>query len=305
MSAKRPHIVVVGSLNVDHTLRVPHLPMPGETLTASSAFTCFGGKGANQALAAARAGAEVVLVGAVGPDDYGARYLEHLQQEGIDTRCLRVSTIPTGAAFIAVDDRGENTILVHPGANHDLLPEHLMSHAAIIREADALLLQLECPLATVQQAVAQARVAGVRVVLNPSPWSKAFLEAGMEVDVLIVNETEAGHLLGQDWERALQQTEVALMRARCQTLVITRGARSTLALSAVEGLVEVDAMSVIPIDTVGAGDSFAGALVVALSEGQPLRQAICFANVAGALATQQPGAQPAIPQRAQILSLLP
>jgi ribokinase len=304
MPMQRPNIVVVGSLNVDHTLRVPHLPVPGETLTASSAFTCFGGKGANQAIAAARAGAQVVLIGATGKDDYGARYLEYLQQEAIDTRCLHASNIPTGAAFIAVDDRGENTIMVHPGANHDLLPAHIESHASIISAADVLLLQLECPLATVKQAAELARNAGVRVLVNPSPWSEAFVQAGIHADVLIVNETEVERLLSLDLEHALQQPEEVLMRARCQVLVVTRGARSTLTMSKEDGLLEVDVLPLTPIDTVGAGDSFAGALAVALGEGQSLVNAIRFANVAGALATQQAGAQAAIPKREQILARL-
>lgn len=143
---QRPKIVVIGSLNVDHTLRVPHIPAPGETITATAAFTCLGGKGANQALAAARAGGDVTLIGCVGEDDFGTRYIEHLRSEGIHTAAILKAGPSTGCAFITVDDAGENSIVVSPGANHALTPIHVDEHAALIRSAAALLLQLECPL---------------------------------------------------------------------------------------------------------------------------------------------------------------
>lgn len=287
MAMQRPRIVVVGSLNVDHTLRVPHIPAQGETLTSSSMLTCFGGKGANQAVAAARAGGAVSMIGCVGQDDFGARYVEALESEGIDTAGVLRSTLPTGTAFIAVDDRGENSIIVNAGANHAITPEDIDRHAVLIRSADALLLQLECPLAVVQRAAEIAREAGVRVILNPSPLSAEYLAARFEVDTLIVNEGEAAQITPRR----------NLAEAMCRHLIITRGAESTLSITE-KGMEEYAPPQVTPVDTVGAGDTFAGTFAVASSEGRG--DAIRFANAAGALATLKAGAQPAIPMRGEI-----
>ena len=284
-------VVVVGSLNIDYTLRVPRIAAPGETLTARSMFSCLGGKGANQAIAAARAGARAALIGCVGEDESGTRYIKALKKEGIDTRGIQRSSTPTGVAFIVVDDAGENSIIVNPGANHEVTKAQVERHAALIREADALLLQLECPLSVVRLAAEIARAAGVRVILNPSPLTEAFLADPFEVDVLIVNEGEARKLVPN---RRLQE-------ARSRQLVITRGAESTLHVTK-GGLVEYVPPKVLPVDTVGAGDAFAGAFAVASSEGQA--HAVAFGNAAGALATQKAGAQPSIPSREAILLAL-
>jgi ribokinase len=285
MNASRPKIVVVGSLNVDHTLRVPHIPVPGETVSAHEMLTCFGGKGANQAVAAARAGGLVSLIGCVGTDDFGTRSVEALKSEGIDTRGISRSETPTGCALIAVDDAGENAIIVHPGANHALTPADIDAQAEHIRGADALLLQLECPLPVVRRAAEIARENGVMVLLNPSPLSDAFLAEPFEVDVLIVNEGEAQRITP---DRNLRD-------AGCRRLIITRGARSTLCITD-EGVGEFAPPKVVPLDTVGAGDTFAGAFAVSRS--------IPFANAAGALATLKAGAQPSIPRRHEIEALL-
>ena len=279
--ASAPSIVVVGSLNVDHTLRVPRLPAPGETLTSSSMLTCFGGKGANQAVAAARAGGRVAMIGCVGVDDFGTRYIEALKAEGIDTTGVLRSETPTGSAFIAVDDAGENSIIVNPGANHAITVADIDKHAELIRKADALLLQLECPLRVVRRAAEIAREAAVKVLLNPSPLSEAFLADRFEVDVLIVNEGEAAKIM-QDGD---------FNQAKCRQLIMTRGAESTLHMTA--DRVETFAPpKVTPVDTVGAGDTFAGAFAVSGD--------IAFANTAGALATLKAGAQPSIPTRSEI-----
>jgi ribokinase len=281
METKRPSIVVVGSLNVDHTLRVPRIPAPSETLTSSSMLTCFGGKGANQAVAAARAGGRVAMIGCVGVDDFGTRYIEALKAEGIDTSGVLRSETPTGSAFIAVDDAGENSIIVNPGANHATTPADIENQAERIRAADALLLQLECPLPVVRRAAEIAREAGVKVILNPSPLSEAFLADRFDVDVLIVKEGEAAKITPN---RDLKE-------ARCAQLIITRGAESTLSLTEA-GVSEFAPPKVTPVDTVGAGDTFAGAFAVSGD--------ISFANTAGALATLKAGAQPSIPTRSEI-----
>ena len=291
MEKTLPKVVVVGSLNIDYTLRVPRIPAPGETLTARSMFSCLGGKGANQAIAAARAGARAALIGCVGADESGARYIEALKNEGIDTRGIQRSQIPTGVAFITVDDAGENSIIVNPGANHEVTRAQVERHADLIREADALLLQLECPLPVVRLAAEIARAAGVRVILNPSPLTEAFLADYFEVDVLIVNEGEAQKMAPN---RCLRE-------AKCRQLVITRGAESTLHVTE-GGLVEYVPPGVLPVDTVGAGDAFAGAFAVASSEGEA--HAVAFANAAGALSTQKTGAQPSIPWREAIVLAL-
>ena len=281
---------MVGSLNIDYTFRVPSIPAPGETLTARGMFSCLGGKGANQAIAAARAGAKTALIGCVGEDESGTRYIEALKNEGIDTRGVERSSTPTGVAFIVVDDAGENSIIVNPGANHEITKAQVERHADLIREADVLLLQLECPLPVVRLAAEIASAAGIRVILNPSPLTEAFLADPFEVDVLIVNEGEAQKIAPN---RNLQE-------AKIRQLVITRGAQSTLHVTE-GGQVEYVPPQVLPVDTVGAGDAFAGAFAVASSEGQA--HAVAFANAAGALATQKAGAQPSIPWREAILAL--
>lgn len=295
-----PAIVVVGSLNVDFTYRVPRLPRPGETVTATGVFECFGGKGANQAIAAARAGGRVAMIGCVGEDDAGARYLAHLQREGIDTSGLRRVAAPTGSALITVDDRGENSIVVNPGANHALTPADLDANAALIRDARALVMQLECPLATVLRAAEIAAEADTRVFLNPSPWLDELARIKFPARaVWIVNEQEASFVAGVAMANDRHDLDLARARAGAELLVVTRGARSTIAVSLAERW-ECPPPQVEPVDTVGAGDSFAGALAVALTEGRPVAHALLFANAAGALATLKPGAQTAIPTRDEI-----
>ncbi len=297
-----PKIVVVGSLNVDHTLRVRRLPAAGETLRASGAHSCFGGKGANQALAAARAGGEVALIGCVGGDAFGDRYLQYLRDEGIRTDGITKVAAPTGSAFIAVDDAGENTILFNPGANDALEPQHLDSHASLIRSAAVLLLQLECPWSTILHAARMAVASGVPIILNPSPLSPEFIATGLPCDTLIVNEHEATMLSATTLDELEAQPRRALERMHCRQLIVTRGGNPTLALTA-ERAFRVAPPRVTPVDTVGAGDAFAGAFAVALAGGEELTQAVRFANAAGALATQRIGAQSSIPDRDAIVRL--
>jgi len=291
-----PTVLVVGSLNVDHTFRVPRIPTAGETLTATGAFTCFGGKGANQAIAAVRAGADAIMIGCIGDDESGNAYRDHLIAEGIDTTNLVATPdIATGSAFITVDDAGENSIVVHPGANHALTPEMIDAAAPAFSDADVLLLQLECPLPAVKRAAELAVECGAMVIINPSPWNDALRDAGIPVDIFILNESETRSLTGRD--PATFDGDPA--DYGCNTMIITRGARPTLAICA-DGTFEFAPPTVTPIDTVGAGDTFAGAFAVARAEGRPLREAVEFANHAAALAILRPGAQTAIPTRDQI-----
>jgi ribokinase len=301
--SERPKIVVVGSLNVDHTLKVPRIPAPGQTIMASGALTSFGGKGANQALAAARAGGDVALIGCVGDDDFGGRYIQHLRAEGIAVEGIVKATVPTGSAFITVDDAGENAIVVNPGANAALEPHHLDTHAAIIRSAAALLLQFECPLPTVCHAVGIAKAGGVPVILNPSPLSPEFLLAGLACDTLIANEHEAAAVAGMSVAELEVAPARALSIARCRELIVTCGGAPTLVIAG-DAIARIPPPKVTPVDTVGAGDAFAGAFCVARAVGASLEEAVRFANAAGALATQKIGAQSSIPTRKEITALL-
>ncbi len=301
MSAKAK-IAVVGSLNIDFTYLVARIPAPGETVASRGLQVTFGGKGANQAIAAHRAAGAVELVGSVGSDDHGARYLEALLREGIGVESVKaVPGLPTGSAAIVVEASGENTIVVEPGANGAVNGEMIQRSRPAIEEADVLLIQLECPLEALAQASEMARASGIKIVVNPSPWSAAFLSAGILADYLIVNEREAALLLNATPE-LLEGLETGKAKELgVEALIITRGARSTLVVARdAERVLEVPALSVTPVDTVGAGDSFAGALAVAIAEGLPLERAVRFANAAGALATQKRGAQSAIPFRKQI-----
>jgi ribokinase len=296
-----PIIAVVGSLNVDHTFRVRTLPTPGETVTASGALTCFGGKGANQALAAARAGAKVRMIGCVGEDDAGRGYQDYFRASGIEiSGIVATPETSTGSAFITVDDAGENSIVVSPGANHSLSADMINDLADAIRSADMLLLQLECPLPTVRRAAEIAKDAGVCVVLNPSPWNEALLKAPLPSDILIANASEASALAG----RKIDSEVVDPRSFNTLTLIVTRGSESTLAFPEDSDQIEISPPQVTPVDTVGAGDTFAGAFAFSHATGASLREAITFANSAAALATLKPGAQSAIPERSEVLNFL-
>ncbi len=304
MRENGPRIVVVGSLNVDSTCHVEALPRPGETIRVKDVSTARGGKGANQAVAAARAGGRVSLVGCVGNDAAGAEYCASLEQEGIATDLVRSVDGSTGAAVIALDDRGANMILVHPGANGCVASEDVSRAAERIRAADVLLIQLEVPLPTLREAVALARTAGIRVLLNPSPWLPELLDFPMPVDAVIVNE-HVVELLTKHTVDQLMAAPMAVMSALpADLLVVTRGAAESLVVTRDGETVRVEAFPVTPVDTVGAGDAFAGAFAVAWGEGMPLANAIRFANAAGALATLKIGAQAATPTRAEIEALM-
>lgn len=296
----QPRIAVVGSLNVDYTLRVKRLPLPGETLTATGAYTEYGGKGANQAVACARAGGAVSLVGCLGEDAPGAGYLAHLRGEGIETRWIKRTATPTGSAYITVADSGENQIVVYPGANWDLRSEDIETAREVIQGCDAILLQLEVPWETVRCAAMLAREGGVPIFMNPSPLRDDFFDLQIPVDVLIVNENEASRLLGRESGLTVEMGQALQKNVGCESLVITRGGASTWAFRTNEAPLNMHPPRVRARDTVGAGDAFTGALALRLAEGVSLGEAVRFANTAGALAAMVLGAQPSIPTRDQI-----
>lgn len=271
--------VVVGSTNVDLVLSVPALPAPGETLLGTGARREAGGKGGNQAVALARLGAQVSFVSAVGGDGDGSWSLDRLAEEGVDVTGVTVVDAPTGLAVVMVDPRGENSIVVTPGANAHVVPPGRV-------EADVLLLSLEVPLPAVAAAVGTARAAGVPVVLNAAPALPLPPDLLAAVDVLVVNETE--------WE--------SLGRPAEGTVVVTRGGAGCLVVA--DGLTsEVPAVPVEVVDTTGAGDCFAAALAFGVGQRQELVDAARFAVRAAALSVTAHGARGLLPTPAQVAAL--
>lgn len=296
-----PRVVVVGSLNLDLIAQVEHLPAAGETAAGTALLRRFGGKGSNQAVAAARQGASVVMVGCVGCDADGEAYVKRLaHSERIDARGIhRVRNETTGMALIAVDSRGQNSIVVMAGANARLTPPMIRAHADLIRGAKALLLQLEVPLPTVLAAIRIANVGGVPVVFNPSPLRPDFPWGRVALHTVVVNDIEARQIFGyrpDDLSRKAAAWRRRLAGRGIKQLLVTCGAEPTLCLTA-ETFFSVPSLHVRPVDTVGAGDAFAGTFTARMAEGCSLAEAVALANVAGGLATLKPGAQEAMPSR--------
>ncbi len=293
-------VVVVGSLNIDYIASVKRLPGAGETVAATGLVQRFGGKGANQAFAAARQGAKVSMIGCVGTDDAGRAYRQRLRAEGIDTTGLSATRKAlTGTALIAVDQAAENTIIVAAAANGELKPAAIRAQQKRIASADVLLLQLEVPMATVIEAVRVANRVKVPVLLNPSPLRDGFPWGKCGLDTLIANAGEAEAIFGLPLDSvpaALPALQRALAKRRIERLIITRGAKPTLCVSAA-GCLKVPTLKVRPVDTVGAGDAFAGAFAAHLAGSADIVSALRYANCAAALATLKSGAQEAIPNR--------
>lgn len=288
-------IVVVGSSNTDMVVRVPHLPAAGETVLGGAFLTAAGGKGANQAVAAARLGAQVTLIARVGQDVFGEAALLGLEREGINTGHISVDPeTASGVALITVDNAGENSIAVAPGANGRLSPLDVQRAQAAILNADVLLLQLEVPLETVQMAAELAHQAGVRVILNPAPAPESPLPPALLacVDVLTPNEKEASALTGAP--DSLDRAAGRLLESGLETAVVTLGARGALIVTP-EGLQTVPGFAVEAVDTTAAGDAFNGGLAAALGAGRLLTEAVHFANACGALTATRLGAQPSLP----------
>ena len=284
------HLCVLGSLNIDYFTKVKHFAAPGETVLAEDFVRRFGGKGANQAVSAARQGVEVRMIGCVGNDEMGVAYRARLETEGIDISRIQTTSSQTGAAFISIDSTGENTIVVAPGANGLLGASEVDAAKEDIESAGALLLQFETTVAAVRRAVEIATDAEVPVILNPSPFRAGFPWSELPIDYLIVNEGEAAQI-----DERLANSEALLVK----NLIITRGAKSVLVYGMEEEL-EVPVIEVDPVDTVGAGDAFAGAFAAYCLAGDDLETAVGYAQVAGALTTLKIGAQEAIPTREEV-----
>ncbi len=306
---ERPRVTVIGSLNMDISVTVPSLPGPGMTVLGSAARYSPGGKGGNQAVAAARLGAEVRMVGCVGDDAFGHQLLADLRAEDVKTDLVRtVQGTPSGLAMIAVDSEAENLIVVAPGANREVSPPDVT--AAQSTPADVLVISAEIPVAAIRSALAHPP--GVLCILNLAPVPPKAAEAAAILadrpDWLVVNESEAAALLNdpdrssdRNPDRNPAQAAEALLTQGARHAVVTAGAHGA-AVAGPEGTHTIPGFKVQAVDTVGAGDTFVGALAVALAAGVPPREAVRAAAAAGAAAVTRPGAQTAMPRPPDILS---
>jgi len=288
-------ILVAGSANLDFVVRAPHIPAPGETVLGHDFKTYPGGKGANQAVACARAGgAPTHMLLALGLDAFAEPLEASLKAAAVETHVVRVSDLPTGTAFICVSDDAENAITVAPGANLALRADHLPALGGFTH----LLMQLESPLETVMAYAHAAKAQGVQVVLNAAPAQPLPYELMALLDGLIVNEGELAVLAGQHGSVA---NDLARLTVPC--VVVTLGHRGACARR--DGALTFQpAFDVIPVDSTGAGDTFCGVLVATLSQGQGLPQAMSLASAAGALACTRPGAQSSIPEQPEVAAFL-
>jgi ribokinase len=293
---------VAGSINVDLIARSPRFPLPGETITGSSFALLPGGKGANQAVALARLGGSVEIIGSIGDDALGRQYGEAFSAAGVGYSGVSVLPgISTGTASITVTDSGENEIIVVPGANGRVSPDYIRKNAVLIEGSAFLLLQLEIPLESVLEAALIADRSGTHVILDPAPARPLPDALFRLVDVLTPNETEAKILTGEDTadEAGIRRAGEALLARGIRTVIVKAGARGAYLVE--KGMFcRVEGFAVRAIDTVAAGDSFNAGLAFALSLGYEITKAIRFANAVGAISTTKEGAQSAMPTRAEL-----
>jgi ribokinase len=304
--ASAPRVLVVGSANVDFAVAVRHLPRPGETVTGGTLLVSHGGKGANQAVAARRLGAEVRFLACVGDDAPGREIRAALDKEGIGVTGVRTTDrAATGTALILVDAEGRNAIAVAPGANWELTVEMVRRHVDDLAWADVVMCQLETPPATVAWVLGEARRRGRLTVLNPAPMRAEARDLVALADYLTPNETEAERLSGvavRDPDGASEAGR-ALRALGATTVIVTLGAQGAVACTP-DGLVRAPALPVEVVDTTAAGDAFNASLALALAEKRPLGDALRFASAAAALACTRRGAQPSLPHRDEVDALL-
>lgn len=293
-------ITVFGSTNLDLIGRVSRIPKPGETVAGTSFSSAAGGKGANQALAARRAGSVVRMICAAGSDSFAAEALALLKADGVDLSGMKLVPGPTGIAMILVDDAGENVIAILPGANGTLSPSDAEAALATLGDGDSLVLQQEVPQEATRAALQLAKVRGARSILNTAPYLATTADLVPLATIVVANETEFALLAGDgDLETLMRDWA----RSREQTIIVTLGPDGARAATR-DGLFSVPAMPIRPIDTVGAGDTFVGYLAAGLDSGLVLEAAMHRAAVAGSLACLKPGAQPAIPYAADVDAVL-
>ncbi len=299
--AKRPRIAVVGSANIDLTTFTDRFPQPGETIFAPRFDLGFGGKGANQAVAARLCGAEVFMVARVGSDLFGPATIENFRKQGIDaTHVKQVEGLSSGVAPIFVEPNGQNRILVVKGANDALKPADIDAAAETLKRADCIVLQFEIPLETVYYTIAFARKHGIRCIVNPAPAQPVDLAALQGLDYFVPNESEAQAITGLPVKNAEQANTCAekLVAAGIRRAIITLGANGSLVASR-EGSEHVPPFAVKSVDSTGAGDAFIGSFAVFLGEGVPEREAVRRANLYAGLSTTSVGTQKSFYNRAQ------
>jgi ribokinase len=309
-----PRIVVIGSINMDLVCRTQSMPLPGQTLIGSDFRTIPGGKGANQAVAAAKLGAHVHMIGRVGDDDFGQRLLHSLTQHNVDTRHVTITEgIATGTAMIIVDRKGENAIIVVPGANHALSNADIDAAEETIAAADVVIMQLEIPLPTVQHAIALCQRRKIRAILDPAPAPPKLPRALYGVDILTPNQGEAEVLLGLQRTHLVRRKRVVdpkqlgaeLLAKGARQIVLKLGAKGAMIIGRDGKIERIKPVKVDVIDTTAAGDAFNAALAVELAGGGSLSGAVRFANAAGAACCRAFGAQPSLPTADQVRTLMP
>ena len=299
-------IVVVGSINTDMIVKVPRIPKPGETILGGKFSTAAGGKGANQAVAAARAGGDVTFIARVGNDMFGKQALEDFESNNINAKYIKTDNAePSGVALIFVDEKGENSIAVASGANARLSHRDVTEAEEVIKSADILLMQLETPLESVKRAAKIAKQAGVQVILNPAPACPLDNTLLSTLYVITPNESEAELLTDisvTDFPSAEKAAFILLDRG-VEVAIITMGSKGAL-IKTRELTKIVPGFKVNAVDSTAAGDVFNGSLVVAMAEGKTLEETVQFANAAAALSVTKLGAQPSAPKRVEIERML-
>ena len=300
-------IIVFGSINLDLVAKTPRLPLPGETLIGDSFFTAGGGKGANQAVAACRLGITTHLIGRIGGDNFGQELLTNLQSYGLNTEQIIIDkNTHSGVAVIAVDDTGQNNIIVIPGANHNINQTDIERLKPLLPEATALLLQLEIPLPIVQAVAAVAHQAGVKVIFDPAPVrSDIPTDFYRLIDIITPNQVEASQLVGFSVNNVETATQAAakLCELGVKTAIVKLGSKGVVCATPDETF-WVPAFPVQAVDTVACGDAFNGGLAAALDSGLSLREAVVWGAAAGALCATKQGAQPAMCDRASFEAFL-
>ena len=297
----QPRIVIVGSANTDMVVKTQRIPHPGETVIGGEFIMAAGGKGANQAVAAARLGAHVTLIARLGRDIFGDQAIAGYEREGIDTSFIvRDAAVPSGVALIFVDTQGENSIAVASGANASLTPTDVERAKEAIARADILLVQLEIPMDAVHRAIELAHDAGVQTILNPAPGQRLAPDLLAQVSVLTPNEHEIQMVAGApDREAAVTR----ILQFGTRQVLVTLGKEGVLWANAQARQI-VPAFEVKVVDTTAAGDAFNGGLACALGRGLPMKEAIHYANAAAAISVTRMGAQPSLPTGDEVKALL-